>query len=281
MPASTPFLGLYKPGGGSTGLITPDEVVDIDRLNTNADLIDAFAKSYGPATERNRQLYGPATSLGGVSGMKLGDTYQESDGNKVLWRYDGTNWVTGENGMYLIRPSSVVGGAVNALGYIIPTHGVNGSTTPLSLNSVFTDRFKRYRLEWQYQTVSATGSVFRLRAAGSDYTGADYSVQNINASGNSPGSSRATNVAQAGLAAFSAQDHWGRVDIFSPRQAGAVKAFQGEDSTGVIDHTVTGGALSNSGGKAFVADGLTFALSSSATWVSSGDVSWFKLYGLA
>ena len=55
MPASTPFLGLYKPGGGSTGLITPDEVVDIDRLNTNSDLIDAFAKSYGPATERNPQ----------------------------------------------------------------------------------------------------------------------------------------------------------------------------------------------------------------------------------
>lgn len=94
MPASTPFLGLYKPGGGSTGLITPDEVVDIDRLNTNSDLIDAFAKSYGPATERNRQLYGPAASLGGASGMKLGDTYQESDGNKVLWKYNGTNWVS-------------------------------------------------------------------------------------------------------------------------------------------------------------------------------------------
>ena len=43
MPAYTPFLTLYKPGGGSTGLIVPDEVVDVDRLNANADLIDAFA----------------------------------------------------------------------------------------------------------------------------------------------------------------------------------------------------------------------------------------------
>ena len=93
MPASTPFLGLYKPGGGSSGLITPDEVVDIDRLNTNADLIDAFAKSYGPATERNRQLYGPTASLSGVTGMKLGDLYQESDSLKRVFRYDGTSWV--------------------------------------------------------------------------------------------------------------------------------------------------------------------------------------------
>lgn len=43
MPASTPFLGLYKPGGGSTGVITPDEVADIDRLNQNFDLIDTWA----------------------------------------------------------------------------------------------------------------------------------------------------------------------------------------------------------------------------------------------
>lgn len=93
MPASTPFLGLYKPGGGSTGLITPDEVVDIDRLNTNSDLIDAFARSYGPATERNHQLYGPAAALSGVVGMKLGDVYQESDGNKSRWVYDEAGWL--------------------------------------------------------------------------------------------------------------------------------------------------------------------------------------------
>ena len=43
MSALTPRLGLYKPGGGSTGLITPDEVVDVDRFNTNSDNIDAYA----------------------------------------------------------------------------------------------------------------------------------------------------------------------------------------------------------------------------------------------
>ena len=44
MAATTPFLNLYKPGGGSTGLIVPDEVVDIDRINTNMDSIDTWAQ---------------------------------------------------------------------------------------------------------------------------------------------------------------------------------------------------------------------------------------------
>lgn len=43
MSAFTPFLNLYKPGGGSSGTITPDEVADVDRLNADFDIIDAFA----------------------------------------------------------------------------------------------------------------------------------------------------------------------------------------------------------------------------------------------
>ena len=45
MGATTPNLALYKPGGGSTGTIVPDERVDIDKINGNMDLIDAFAGS--------------------------------------------------------------------------------------------------------------------------------------------------------------------------------------------------------------------------------------------
>ena len=92
MAAYTSFLSLYKPGGGSTGLILPDEVVDIDRINANMDLIDAYAAGFGKAADRNHQLYGPAIARIGVTGMKLGDTYQESDGNKYTWRHDGVDW---------------------------------------------------------------------------------------------------------------------------------------------------------------------------------------------
>lgn len=92
MPAFTSFLNLYKPGGGSTGTITPDEVFDVDRFNANADLIDDFAESWGDADLRNHQFTGPASNIGSVSGMKLGDTYQETDGSKILWEYSGTAW---------------------------------------------------------------------------------------------------------------------------------------------------------------------------------------------
>ena len=43
MGSNTPKLGLYKPGGGSTGLNGTDEVVDIDLINQNFDLIDSYA----------------------------------------------------------------------------------------------------------------------------------------------------------------------------------------------------------------------------------------------
>jgi hypothetical protein len=41
MSALTTKLQLYKAGGGLSGLITPDEIADIDRINSNFDLIDA------------------------------------------------------------------------------------------------------------------------------------------------------------------------------------------------------------------------------------------------
>lgn len=97
MGALTPTLGLYKPGGGSSGVITPDEIVDVDKLNENSDLIDAEAASVRAAlaaqVARNQQFSGPAASKGSVAGMKRGDTYQETDGTYPnFFVYDGTNW---------------------------------------------------------------------------------------------------------------------------------------------------------------------------------------------
>ena len=101
MPAFTSFLNLYKPGGGSSGLITPDEVVDIDRLNSNSDLIDTYAAGWGQPSARNHQFYGPVSGMAGVTGMKRGDTYKESDGNFKLWEYNGSSWVVQDTGWTL------------------------------------------------------------------------------------------------------------------------------------------------------------------------------------
>ena len=53
MGSNTPKLGLYKPGGGSTGLNGSDEVVDIDRINQNFDLIDSYASATDTKVNRS------------------------------------------------------------------------------------------------------------------------------------------------------------------------------------------------------------------------------------
>lgn len=90
MAGTTPNLGLYLPGGGSTGAYTPDEVADIDPLNQNFVKIDAFV---GGPTTQNRQFLGPNTGVGAVTGMKVGDRYQENNAGFRTLVYDGTQWV--------------------------------------------------------------------------------------------------------------------------------------------------------------------------------------------
>lgn len=62
MGQTTSRLGLYLPGGGSTGLITPDEPADIDKINDNMSKIDAEAgvflctSSTRPSTPYNGKI---------------------------------------------------------------------------------------------------------------------------------------------------------------------------------------------------------------------------------
>jgi hypothetical protein len=169
MAGSTPNLGLYLPGGGSTGTWTPDEVADVDPLNQNFQKIDTFAGTVGVQTSRNQQFYGPAGAISSVVGMKLGDEYQESDGNKTLWRYDGSNWLTNEGSHFVVRPTSVAGTGVT----LNPDGSVSlAAATSASLNGVFTTRFREYELSWKLQRTTNIGEAIRLRAAGADNAGA-------------------------------------------------------------------------------------------------------------
>lgn len=149
MSANTAFLNLYKPGGGSSGLIVPDEVVDIDRINSNMDLIDSFASSWGLASRQTRDFTGPAASLASIvaaaGGARLGDTYQETDGNKRLWKYDGSNWVTNEGGLYLIRPTGVTGTGLSiaADGTVVGASLVAGAC---QIQGIFSAAFRNYRV---------------------------------------------------------------------------------------------------------------------------------------
>lgn len=99
MPAFTSNLNLYKPGGGSTGLITPDEVVDVDRFNQNLDLLDAHA---GNVLGRLTRQGGSAANAGArdaaIPVPVQGDTIYRVDLGYFERYYDTYNATTNPSG---------------------------------------------------------------------------------------------------------------------------------------------------------------------------------------
>lgn len=178
MGATTPHLNLYKPGGGSSGTILPDERVDIDRINGNMDLIDTW--SVGVDTKvavqdtRNQQFTGPAAGRTGMTGMKLGDTYQETDGNKKFWRYDGTNWLANENGMFLVTPASVsgTGATINARGEVV----LANASGFVNIDGCVPAGARKLCISIIIDSTTTTDHqvYLRLRASGADVGGSTY-----------------------------------------------------------------------------------------------------------
>lgn len=94
MGISTSRAGLYKPGGGSTGLILPDEPVDIDDLNSNFDKIDKLLGA--------RSIPGASSYAGSMDGdlVFASDTdylmrYSAADGKLLNARVRGGNMYMG------------------------------------------------------------------------------------------------------------------------------------------------------------------------------------------
>jgi hypothetical protein len=178
MAGTTPNLGMYLPGGGSTGTYTPDEVADIDPLNQNFVKLDTFAGTVGNQTNRNQQYYGPAAAITNVTGQKLGDEYQESDGNKRLWRYDGSNWASQESGLIRIRPNSVTQGSISPSGTVIVAAP---DSQRVNIDGVFDfTKYRRYRILHNFRKNSPTSmSTWLYRDATTDLNGASYFCQAI------------------------------------------------------------------------------------------------------
>jgi hypothetical protein len=82
MSASTPRLGLTKPGGGSTGIITPADIVDIDVLNASFDKIDASI-GYAIVTSGTR----PSSPFNGQQ------IFETDTKNEMYWSTAGSRWI--------------------------------------------------------------------------------------------------------------------------------------------------------------------------------------------
>ena len=167
--ATTSPDNIYSPDLSSPWLQTVDLAAMADSVQ------DALN---GIRTDGNQQFYGPAAAIGTVTGMKRGDTYQESDGSFIFWRYNGVNWLTDEKGSYLIRPTSVVGGSMNADGSVAFTN-----SAAVSLNGVFSSRFNSYELQWSISSRTSSGASgiegIRLRNGGVDNSAAEYAWRRV------------------------------------------------------------------------------------------------------
>ena len=166
---------------------TDDYALTADLATTASTVQTAITSVRNPA-DRNQQFYGPSASLGSVTGMKRGDTYQESDGAFRLWRYDGAAWVRQESGLTLVRPSSVSGSGVSidANGHVIGTGATAGS---VAINGVFDNsKYKRYVLRLSMRKTSATADTsVGFRSASANITSSSYFVSESVATGEATG----------------------------------------------------------------------------------------------
>lgn len=139
MPAFTPNLNLYKPGGGSSGLIVPDEVVDIDRINANMDILD----------EEIGALQTKTSSL-------------ESS-----------------QGLIRVRPSSVTGVmSLQSNGTVFKAGMTNGRTNIDGVFKPEYDRY-RITTSMVLKAAPTAGSDMVARINGVDYTGLNYYRQQL------------------------------------------------------------------------------------------------------
>jgi hypothetical protein len=202
MSASTTRLGLTKPGGGSTGLITPADIVDIDVLNANFDKIDA-SMGYTIATSGAR----PSTPFNGqpifetdtknemywstaagrwipvgvpnAASSALRDAlYPAPAGGERVYRTDlgyvqrysslAAAWrADSASGTAFFRPTTVggTGAAINADGVVTLTN----ATGDINLNGAFPADFRHHRVIADLvATANALVPNFRMRQAGAD-----------------------------------------------------------------------------------------------------------------
>jgi hypothetical protein len=274
MAGSTPNLNLYLPGGGSTGLILPDETADIDPLNENFRKIDT---AIGDVDNQNRQWYGPAADIGTIPvDPKDGDTYQESDGSKTLWRRLGGLWVTNEGGMYLIRPASVTGAGVTigANGSVVFTNVAPG--TVVQILGIFSSRFRNYetRAIWTAKNANVDCPVRGLVGTTPVTSGTHSRAQQFLIAG-ARADSQATGMTDFGSILT---PYWGTIGVshtrwFSPNAA--VQTYTISDWT-VLGGTTGVGTLTSNLNSSDQLTGLQITMGAGSPY--SGEISF---YGLA
>lgn len=214
------------------------------------------------------------TSAMGAAGQE-GRTYYATDTNRS-WFDDGTNWISNDGGMYLIRPTSVTGGTILANGHVTP----NAATTAVSLNGVFSSRFRTYEIVFQLYTTGSAGRYFRFRNAGADNSTANYFQRGIWQNNTTLSTNDGNSLSYVSVLAPDSTRGYGRIKVFNPQTAGAIKFMQGEVNaiTPNSFHTFMG-YLSNYDASTY--DGFTMSIQSGTYDVANPTANDIAIYGIA
>lgn len=279
MGATTPNIGLYKPGGGSSGLIVPDEVADVDRLNGNFDLIDAFAGSVQTwQTARNKTVkayYGLASERATLPGpLGTGDTYQETDGQKLFWWYDGAAWVHRDTALYKVYPQGVVG-----TGATVADSGevmLANSKGDVNINGIVPPGAKEVLIEIHIENAAAADFILtgKARVGGADVTGSAHnsiSVASSIGSGPTRGERIGDNSWFLGRVAVSGA--MVRVRITNPLSSAPRKFMDGNATDATMFTSFVQGTVQTTS----ALDGITLNFPTAGTTLISGHISIYAL----
>lgn len=167
--ATTSPDNIWTPDSGDDYALTVDLAAMADTVQ---DALTARPVNYRVLTNAQRlALTGPA--------LFEGLTVWTSD-TKIEWLYTGGAWVDQTRGLTVVRPASVVGGTVQADG------SVNFNAMTVSLNGVFTSRFREYQVHYRTSAKTiADGISLRLRASGTD-SNSNYFYRRIGSAGGGP-----------------------------------------------------------------------------------------------
>lgn len=173
--ATTPNWNIVYPVVGTT--MTP-LANHFANLANSTDT--ALGTVEGLVTSQNRQFKGTAAAKASVTGMVFGDTYQETDGSKLLWSYDGSNWFV-LNSLISLKnntPQALAAGVVTDISFqvalsnrgvavslpvtsvTIPSSGIYEIAGALTCNHVAASFFNAYLTINGADVQLNTGSVF-------------------------------------------------------------------------------------------------------------------------
>ena len=165
-------------------------------------------------------------------------------------------WTANAPGMVLVSPTSITHSGTSA------TLGANGqvtftAVTSLSLNGVFSADFDNYALTISAIATAPMDFTLRLRNAGSDSTGSDYTYQYLLANGSGVSGARTTNATSGIFAnADNTQSSGYQLAIYGPYLAQPT-AYRCVDAYGREGARMYNFAGTHSLSTAY--DGITFA----------------------